>query len=313
MCVFHCLAGLVWEKGRKKFFLVFENAIAFNPINLSPLHLPMNYLLARQSFYQEIQQPDEYIDLTKAALLIAQEEYPDLDLEEYINALDTMAFELLERLPDERYPMRVIQTINKYLYEDLGFVGNTKSYYDPRNSFLNDVIERRTGIPITLALVYLEVARRIDFPMVGVGMPGHFLIRPAIDDMDIFVDAFHTGNVMFPQDCQDRLSQIYQQPVTLKPEHLVTVSNKQLLGRMLSNLKYVYLNQQELEKAMGAVERIVLLLPDAILEIRDRGLLSYQLGRFTQAANDLESYLTQLPKAQDAAVIRRLLTQLGRS
>jgi regulator of sirC expression with transglutaminase-like and TPR domain len=103
--------------------------------------------------------------------------------------------------------------------------------------------------------------------------------------MDIFVDAFHTGNVMFPQDCQERLSQIYQQPVTLKPEHLVTVSNKQFLGRMLSNLKYVYLNQQELEKAMGAVERILLLLPDAILEIRDRGLLSYQLGRFTQAAS----------------------------
>ncbi len=273
----------------------------------------MNYLSARKYFYQEIQQPDEYIDLAKAALYLAQEEYPDLDLEEYINALDTMAFELLERLPDERYPMRVIQSINKYLYDDLGFYGNTKTYYDPRNSFLNDVIERRTGIPITLAVVYLEVARRIDFPMVGVGMPGHFLIRPDIPDMDIFVDAFHSGNIMFPQDCEDRLSQIYQQPVTLKPEHLVRVTNRQLLGRMLSNLKYVYLNQQELEKALGAVERILLLLPDAPLEIRDRGLLSYQLGRFTQAASDLESYLTQLPNAQDAAVIRRLLTQLGRS
>jgi regulator of sirC expression with transglutaminase-like and TPR domain len=272
----------------------------------------MNYLSARQYFCQEVQQPDEYIDLAKAALLIAQEEYPDLYPEEYINALDTMAFELSERLPNERYPMRVIQSINKYLYEDLGFSGNTKTYYDPRNSFLNDVIERRTGIPITLALIYLEVARRIDFPMVGVGMPGHFLIRPDIPDMNIFVDAFHTGNVMFPQDCQDRLSQIYQQPVTLKPEHLVTVSNKQLLGRILSNLKYVYLNQQELEKALAAVERILLLSPDAILEIRDRGLLSYQLGRFTQSASDLESYLTQSPNAQDAAVIRRLLTQLGR-
>lgn len=273
----------------------------------------MNYLSARKYFYQEIQQPDEYIDLAKAALYLAQEEYPDLDPEEYINALDTMAFELLECLPDERYPMRVIQSINKYLYDDLGFYGNTKTYYDPRNSFLNDVIERRTGIPITLAVVYLEVARRIDFPMVGVGMPGHFLIRPDIPDMDIFVDAFHSGNIMFPQDCEDRLSQIYQQSVTLKPEHLVRVTNRQLLGRMLSNLKYVYLNQQELEKALAAVERILLLLPDAPLEIRDRGLLSYQLGRFTQAASDLESYLTQLPNAQDAAVIRRLLTQLGRS
>lgn len=272
----------------------------------------MNYLSARQYFYQEIQQPDEYIDLAKAALYLAQEEYPDLDPEEYINALDTMAFELSERLPVERYPMRVIQSINQYLYEDLGFYGNTKTYYDPRNSFLNDVIERRTGIPITLAVIYLQVARRIDFPMVGVGMPGHFLIRPDIADMDIFVDAFHGGNVMFTQDCQDKLSQIYQQSVTIKPEHLVAVSNRQLLGRILSNLKYVYLNQQELEKALAAVERILLLSPDAISEIRDRGLLSYQLGRFTQAALDLESYLIELPNAQDAVVIRRLLTQMGR-
>jgi regulator of sirC expression with transglutaminase-like and TPR domain len=136
----------------------------------------MNYLSARQYFYQEIQQPDGYIDLAKASLFIAQEEYPHLDPEEYLNALDTMAFELQERLPSDRYPMKVIQIINQYLYEDLGFTGNTENYYDPCNSFLNDVIDRRTGIPITLAVIYLEIARRIDFPMVGIGMPGRFLL-----------------------------------------------------------------------------------------------------------------------------------------
>jgi regulator of sirC expression with transglutaminase-like and TPR domain len=270
----------------------------------------MNYLLARQYFSQEIQQPDKYIDLAKAALFIAQEEYPHLDPEEYLNALDTIALELSERLPSDRYPMKVIQAINQYLYEDLGFTGNTENYYDPRNSFLNDVIDRRTGIPITLAIVYLEIARRIDFPMVGIGMPGHFLVRPDVAEMEIFVDAFHGGEIMFPQDCEDRLSQVYQQPVTLQPKYLPVLSKTQILARMLSNLKYIYLNQQDLERALAAVERILLLTPDVVLEIRDRGLLSYQLGRFHQAENDLQRYLKETPKARDINVIRQLLNQL---
>lgn len=273
----------------------------------------MNFSSARQYFDQEIQQPDERIDLAKAALYIAQEEYPNIDAEEYLNAFDTMALEVEERLPSQRYPLRVIQSINQYLYDDLGFAGNVEDYYDPRNSYLNDVIERRLGIPITLALVYLEVARRIDFPMVGVGMPGHFLIRPDIPDTEIFIDTFNGGEIMFPQDCQERLTQFYQQPVQLQPEFLATVSKRQILARMLANLKYIYLNQQELEKALAAVERILLLFPGAAIEVRDRGLLCYELGLSDQAANDLETYLAKAPHAQDAAAIRQILTLLGRS
>ncbi len=137
----------------------------------------MEFTLARQLFYQEINLPEAQIDLGKAALYLAKEEYPELDAEEYLNALDVMAAEIKERLPKETYPLRIIKSINNYLYQDLGFKGNTREYYDPRNSFLNQAIERRTGIPITLALVYLEIAKRIDFPMVGIGMPGHFLIE----------------------------------------------------------------------------------------------------------------------------------------
>ncbi|MDZ8237306.1 MAG: SirB1 family protein [Nostoc sp. ChiQUE01a] len=272
----------------------------------------MNFSLARQYFYQEIQQSDDEINLAKAALYIAQEEYPNLDPEEYLNALDTMAWELQERLPQQRYPLRVIQTINQYLYEDLGFSGNKIDYYDPRNSYLNDVIDRRLGIPITLALVYLEVARRIDFPMVGVGMPGHFLIRPDLADMEIFVDAFNGGEIIFPEDCQERLSQLYQQPVTLQPEFLAVVTHRQFLARMLTNLKFIYLKQQELEKTLGAVERILLLFPDLTLELRDRGLIYYQLAYYPQAINDLQNYLVKVPDAKDASVIRRLLTELGK-
>ncbi|NET00400.1 MAG: tetratricopeptide repeat protein [Sphaerospermopsis sp. SIO1G2] len=271
----------------------------------------MNFSSARQYFYQEIQQPDESINLAKAALHIAQEEYPDIDPEEYLNAFDIMATELEKRLPSSRYPLRIIQSINQYLYENLRFSGNNIDYYDPRNSFLNDVIELKTGIPITLSLVYMEVAKRINFPMVGIGMPGHFLIRPDIADIEIFVDAFNGGEVMFTQDCQERLSQIYQQSVTLRPEFLAQVSNKHFLARMLTNLKYIYLKQQNLEKTLSVVERILLLFPDVSLEIRDRGLLYYQLGYFTQAVEDLQNYLHQIPDAEDANIIHQLLIKLG--
>ncbi|NEP45119.1 MAG: tetratricopeptide repeat protein [Okeania sp. SIO2H7] len=271
----------------------------------------MNFTLARQLFYREINLPEEQINLDKAALYLAREEYPELDAEEYLNALDVMAAEIKERLPKENYPLRIIKSINNYLYQDLGFKGNTKDYYDPRNSFLNQVIQRRTGIPITLALVYLEVAKRIEFPMVGIGMPGHFLIRPNFEDSDIYVDAFNEGEILFPQDCAERLAQIYGQPVAMRPEFLEPVGPKQFLARMLTNLKVIYVNRGEELKALAAVERILLLFPEAVVERRDRGVLYYQLGRWTEARQDLESYLMEIPDAGDAGLIRGLLTRIS--
>lgn len=272
----------------------------------------MEFTIARQLFYREIYQSEEEIDLGKAALYLAKEEYPELDTEEYCNALDVMAEEIKKRLPEETYPLRIIKSINNYLYEDLGFRGNTKDYYDPRNSFLNEAIDRRTGIPITLALVYLEIAKRIDFPMVGIGMPGHFLIRPDFESADIYVDAFHQGEILFPQDCADRLAQVYGQPVAMRPEFLEPVSPKQFLARMLNNLKVIYLNRGEESKALGAIERILLLFPEAVVERRDRGVLYYQLGRWTEARQDLESYLVNIPDARDADLIRGLLGRMDR-
>ena len=273
----------------------------------------MNFNLARQYFYQETQQPDQQIDLAKAALYIAKEEYPNLDPGEYLNALDTMAAEIQERLPEQRYPLRILQTINKYLYDDLGFTGNKDDYYDPRNSFLNDIIERRTGIPITLSLLYLEIARRLDFPMVGIGMPGHFMIRPEFENVGIFVDAFNRGEIMFDEDCEERLSQIYQQPISSIPAELLQpVSNRQFLARMLTNLKMIYLSRRNFSSSVAAVERILWLFPDAVMELRDRGLLYYELERWQEASEDLTTYLTRLPDAEDADVIRQVLRQLGK-
>lgn len=271
----------------------------------------MDFPRARQLFYREINQPDSSIDLAKAALYIALEEYPDIEPEEYLNILDTMADELRDRLPAQNYPLRIIQTINRYLYDELQFAGNDADYYDPRNSFLNQVIDRRTGIPISLSLVYLEVAKRIDFPMVGIGMPGHFLIKPDFADAAIFVDAFNGGEILFTEDCQDRISQIYGQVMKLQPAFIAPVSPSQLLARMLGNLKAIYLQQGDPVRVLRAVERILLLFPDALGERRDRGILYDQLGRLAEARHDLQIYLINAPNAPDAARIRQMLDRLN--
>ncbi|MDX2096574.1 MAG: tetratricopeptide repeat protein [Leptolyngbyaceae cyanobacterium bins.59] len=272
----------------------------------------MNTAEARQQFKAAIDRPDCDINLAEAALCIALEEYPFLPVTDYLQQIDRMAEVVRVQLPAEKYPLRIIQTINRYLYQEQKFVGNTESYYDPRNSFLNDVLDRKTGIPITLALVYLEIARRIDFPMVGINMPGHFVIKPEIEDMDVYVDAFHEGQILFPEDCRDRLTAIYGQTLEISqiPSLLEKISSRRFLARMLTNLKYIYLNQGVFTKALAVVERLLLLFPDNLTEVRDRGILYYQLGQSPEAIRDLETYLLQLPQAEDALPLQQLLDRL---
>ncbi len=272
-------------------------------------NLPLTY----QKLYREIQQPDEQIDLAKSVLLFAFIEYPDLDIAEYLNQLDAMATEVKKRLTKAFYPLKILQTMNQYLFEDLRYRGNTQDYYDVRNSYLNQVIERRTGIPISLSIIYLEMAKRIDFPMVGIGMPGHFLIRPNFEEVGIFVDVFNQGEILFEQDCEALLSQIYQQSIKLQSGFLEPITNHQILTRTLNNLKYIYINQAEYEKAIITIDLVLLLLPNHPLELRDRGLLHYQLAHWKQATNDLELYLQLLPTAQDAEAIRQLLAKINLS
>jgi regulator of sirC expression with transglutaminase-like and TPR domain len=272
----------------------------------------MDFPLARQRFYQEIRQPHKQIDLAKAALFLAQEEYPALELGYYLNLLDQMALDVQDRLPSSRYPLRIIQTINQYLFEELQFHGNAEEYYDPRNSYLNQVMDRHMGIPITLSLIYLEIAKRIDFPMVGIGMPGHFLIRPAIGDMQIFVDPFNQGEVLFAEDCQERLAQLFGEPIELRPEFLEAVDARYFLLRILTNLKATYLQRGDLSRLLAVIERILLIDPNAPFAQRERGLLYYQLGRWIEATQDLENYLSQIPTAEDALLMQELLRRMGR-
>lgn len=273
----------------------------------------MSQSTARDRFVQEIQQADEAIDLAAAALYIAQEEYPELDCGAYLYRLDTMALQLRDRLPTESYPLKRLRAISEYLFEAQGFVGNSQNYYDPRNSFLNQVLDRRTGIPITLSLVYLELARRIGFPMAGVGMPGHFLLRPTLEDMAIFVDAFHKGEIMFEEDCRDRIQMLYGKDVRLRPEHLDPIGPRPFLARILMNLKVIYLQQQDIARALSTVDRILLLMPDSLLERRDRGLIYYRQGQLGQARQDLKYYLLNHPDAQDAFEVQQVISQIDRA
>lgn len=272
----------------------------------------MDNQLLWHNFYREVARPDEQIDLAQASLYFAQAEDPDLNVQNYLDILEAIAMEIEFQLPAERYPLKVIQTINHYLFEHLQFRGNRQDYYDPDNSFLHRVIERQLGIPISLSVVYLAIAQYLDFPMVGVGMPGHFLIRPEFEGAGIFVDPYNRGEILFEHDCQARLEETYQQQVKLDPRWLAPVSNKQILARMLDNLKFIYLHRREIDKALSTMSGILKIFPENIGEIRDRGLLYYQLHRWSEAIVDLQYYLKADPNSEDAPMIEILLDKMNR-
>jgi regulator of sirC expression with transglutaminase-like and TPR domain len=180
--------------------------------------------------------PDEAVDLAHASLLIACEEYPDLDVNRYVARLDEWGEELRVRVEQQAEPAVVASSINHLLFEQEGFRGNTKDYYDPRNSFLNEVLDRRTGIPITLATVYMEVARRAGIAISGVGLPGHFIVRLRGQGPGLLVDPFHGGALLSVEDCQARLDRIYEGRVKVEPSMLAACERKEILARMLRNL-----------------------------------------------------------------------------
>jgi len=264
----------------------------------------------RLVFARLVSRPESAIDLAEAALLIAKEEYPGLEVGHYLSHLDSMASDVRARMGPGDDPHRLIASLGDYLFRERGFRGNTDNYYDPRNSFLNDVLDRRTGIPITLSAVYMEVGRRLGMRLDGVGMPGHFLVKYVEADEEIVIDPFNRGAIVSPADCQRLLDRIYEGKRAFEPRFLATLGPRQILTRMLSNLKGIYFNTQAYAKALGVVDRLLILDPRAATEIRDRGLLSCQLKRYPQAIADLKRYLEQAPGAEDAEVIRAHLRSI---
>lgn len=248
--------------------------------------------------------------LDHAALLIAAEEYCNLVIETYLSKLDRLAERVAAQLHSDAGPYETLDRMRTVLCEEEGFTGNTQEYYDPRNSFLNEVLDRKTGIPIALATVYMEIGRRIDFRLDGIGFPGHFLVKHVTPNEDIIVDPFHGGQILRRDDLQSRLDASFGGRVRNEPSLLRSVTSTELLFRMLSNLKAIYLHTRDSARALAAVERMLVLDPKQSREQRDRGVLLARLDRPYEALSVLARYRELEPDAQDADDVDSLMEQL---
>ena len=265
---------------------------------------------ARRRFGALVTQPDEAIDLAEAALLIACEEYPDLDLHACRAQLAELGAGARARVAPERGLHGKARALSGFLFDELGFRGNSDHYYDPRNSFLNDVLERRLGIPISLSALYIEVGRRAGLDVEGVGLPGHFIVRVAGQADLALIDPFHGGALLTPGDCQRRLDRIFEGKLTLDDGMLQPCGTRQMLMRMLYNLKGIYVQAQDHLRALGAVELLLLLEPACYDELRDRGLLYAALDCYGRAIHDLNDYLERAPRVPEAAELRTTIETL---
>jgi regulator of sirC expression with transglutaminase-like and TPR domain len=240
-------------------------------------------------------------DLATAALAIARVEYPALETAPYIELLDRLGEQASRRIGHPAGQADAIRAFNEFFYDELGFAGNRERYDDPRNSFLNEVLNRRTGIPISLAVAYLEVSRRAGLRIAGVNFPGHFLLRArdasAANAPDVLiVDPFHAGAVLSELDCRELLRQHVGDETAFDRALLDPATRTQIVVRMLVNLKRLYVRMRSFPQARFISDLLLTVEPSAIVELRDRGLLAYHLQDFAGALRDLESYLRLLPK-----------------
>jgi regulator of sirC expression with transglutaminase-like and TPR domain len=255
---------------------------------------------------------DENIDLIRAALVLARTEYPRLDIEEYATRIEDLARQVASLAPD-LHPQRTLAALNQVLFDRVRLRGNREDYYDPRNSFLNDVLDRGLGIPITLSVLYMEVARRVGFPLAGVGMPGHFLLKHyGVDGQETLIDCFNRGSILSRQECQSRLHEIYSGEIALRPEFLLPVSRRQILTRMLNNLKTVYLSTRNFRKALAIADLILVIYPRSADDLKQRALLRYSIRMHRLAAEDLDEYLQLSPNASDADETRQMSLSIRR-
>jgi len=237
---------------------------------------------------------DRDFELGRAALYIAQEEYPQLPVERYTLRLDALAEAVKDRLDDETAPPVVLGELIHTLFEREGLRGNKESYHDPRNSFINDVLDRRLGIPLTLGIILLEVGWRLDLPLEGVNFPGHFLVRYRGAAEHLLIDPFDGGRIRFESQAQEVLDQEYGGVVRMQPAFLRAASKLDMIRRLLVNLKGLYVNVKDDERALSVVERLMLVHPASPGERRDRGMLLLRLGRRRKRRSSFGGISTEL-------------------
>jgi regulator of sirC expression with transglutaminase-like and TPR domain len=279
------------------------------------LHLQPRTAQVARELERSMNAPGE--DLAPAALAIARIEYPSLDASRYVATLERMGDEASARLGSAGSPDDAVQAFNEYLYDELGFSGNRERYDDPRNSFLNEVLDRRTGIPISLAVVYMEVARRAGIAVAGINFPGHFLLRtpagrvgagtaaPRVRQDFLIVDPFHGGARLSEVDCRELLRHHVGDTAAFDESLLQPATRHDIVVRILVNLKRLYVRMRSFPQARFTSDLLLSVAPTAVTELRDRGLLAYHLQDFAAALRDLEAYLrllpTQPPRPADVA------------
>jgi regulator of sirC expression with transglutaminase-like and TPR domain len=260
--------------------------------------------LRARKIFSEIAALDESVfSLDRAALSIGLEEYPEMDIDHCLRRLDTLAARTEVLIGQTPSAMSVIEGLNEVLFIQEGLRGNNEDYYDPRNSYVNEVLDKKCGIPISLSVIYMEVARRIGFHLQGVGFPGHFVMKHSSREKEILIDAFNQGRILRPNDLQELLDHIYGGTVSVQPAFLQPMDKKGIISRMLFNLKGIYYQKEEYYKALSIVERVLMLNPGMSSEIRDRGLLYMQTSLFAKALADLEYYLSHTSSPEDSSNI----------
>ena len=256
---------------------------------------------------------DDTINLAEGALVIASEEYPSLDIGAYLVRLDEMGATLKRRLRADISPADTIVALNRFVFEENGFTGNSADYYDARNSFLNEVLDRKRGIPITLAIVYIEIGRRIGLPLQGISFPGHFLVKCPLREGAVILDPYARGMSLGLDELRKRVKALgsgTEPPDPVIANMLAAAGNKEILARMLRNLKAIYTHHKDWIKALSAADRIITIMPLCAEEYRDRGTIYVNLECFRAALFDLQAYLQMLPAAKDADTVREQVVEL---
>jgi regulator of sirC expression with transglutaminase-like and TPR domain len=272
-----------------------------------------------EPFALAVARDDARIDLAQACLMIAQDAYPRLDVERYLGEIERMGLRLRARLPSGAGAEESIVALNEFLFQDLGYWGDTEDYYDPRNSYLNEVIDRKTGIPITLSILYMEVGRRIGLPLEGVSFPGHFLVRLRLRGGMLVLDPFTGGTPLAQPELRERLQRVIPAgmtndvPVAELPldQFLEPASKRQILSRVLRNLKAIYRRTDKPERLLEVLNRMLLVSPDAHAERRDRGYVYQRLECWRPALEDLTAYVERQPDAPDLDEVRVRLMELS--
>jgi len=258
-----------------------------------------------------IRRPEDEIDLARSALLVAAENDPTLDVEAEMGRLDAWAEELGRRLEPDWNNLQRLARLRTFMYEDLGFKGDVRGYYSPANSLLHSVMERRLGIPLTLSIVFMEIGWRLGIPFEGVGFPGHFLVRLTGEPGDLLLDPYDHGVSVHEEDCRRMIQLTTGGTVPYDPSMIRSLGKRDMIARLLFNLKVACLKAEDDVGALSAVERLLLLHPDDPPELRDRGLLLYRMDRYREARESLLAYLAARPQALDREVVDRHLAALG--